>query len=129
MVKGAGDVLIPFAPDIDLKNSKFDEPIKMQGGVRGMVSDGAGMVYITVTGNDDIGEHVAVLDTREMKIAANWLIPEGVGQATGISMDRQHSRLFIACAGKLLVMSATDGHEITRACRWEMFPAGGWVRA
>jgi DNA-binding beta-propeller fold protein YncE len=102
---GDGHCVVPFASDIDVKIGKTDRPIDLDGVPVGVVPDGQGMVYVTLVDKDQ----VAVIDTREMRLMTTWPLPPE-SRPTGISMDRIHGRLFVACSSGVLVLSAADGH-------------------
>jgi DNA-binding beta-propeller fold protein YncE len=99
--------IIPFPADIDVKTGKADPPIAMRGKIGTPAADGEGMVYVPEMDSDEI----AVLDTRIMKIATTWRL--GLrDRPSDISLDPLHSRLFIVCHTRLLVLAAADGHEL-----------------
>jgi DNA-binding beta-propeller fold protein YncE len=105
LCSGGTKSLVCFSPDIDLKTPKLDPPVDLVEKPDSLVADGNGMVYVTLHDK----EQVAVVDTRIMKLATTW--PVAAWQRpTGISMDRLHSRLFLGCRNRVIIMSATDGH-------------------
>jgi DNA-binding beta-propeller fold protein YncE len=107
--QGSGHVVVPFAADIDVKTAKTETPIDLDGYPLAMVADGQGMVYVTLPDK----EQVAVIDTRAMKLIATWQLLPGE-RPTGIAMDRLHSRLFVGMGSGVVVLSATDGHDLAR---------------
>jgi hypothetical protein len=62
----------------------------------GAVMDGKGNLFINAR---DLAK-VIKIDTKEMKVAAEWDI-EKCATASGIAMDTSNNRLFIGCRGKL----------------------------
>jgi DNA-binding beta-propeller fold protein YncE len=104
----AGEVY-PIAPDVDPKNGKADEALKLGGKPEFLASDGQGKVFINLV---DKGQ-VAVVDTRQMKVTDHWSTAPG-GSPVGMAIDRDKHRLFIGCRKpqKLIVMSTDDGKVI-----------------
>jgi hypothetical protein len=64
------------------------------------------MAYVNLVNKNQ----VAVVDTKTMKVINHWSTAPG-GAPVGMSMDREHRRLFIGCRKprKLIVMNADDG--------------------
>jgi DNA-binding beta-propeller fold protein YncE len=105
---GCGDagVVVPISADVDLKTGTADPAVDLGGKPEFLVADGRGKAYINLEDKD----HVAVLDTKTMKIVGKWPTSPG-GSPVGMSMDRAKRRLFVGCRKpqKLIVMSADDG--------------------
>jgi len=103
---GDAGVMVPIAPDVDPKSGKADEAVKLGGKPEFLVADGQGKVFINIVDKDQ----VAVVDTKTMKVLDKWPTAPG-GSPVGMSMDREHRRLFVGCRKpqKLIVMSADDG--------------------
>jgi DNA-binding beta-propeller fold protein YncE len=103
-----GDAGVVFAvdPNVDPKNGKIETPVELGGKPEFLAEDGQGKAYINLADKDQ----VAVVDTKAMKVLAHWPTAPG-GEPTGMSIDREHGRLFIGCRkpAKLVVMSTTDG--------------------
>jgi hypothetical protein len=106
LVCGDSGVLIPISPQVDPQAGTADPAVDLGGKPEFLVSDGQGKVYINLEDKD----LVAVLDTKTMKVVARWPVAPG-GSPVGMSMDREHRRLFIGCRKpqQLIVMSADDG--------------------
>jgi hypothetical protein len=106
MVSGDKGVLIPIKPDVDPKAGKVEPAVELGGAPEFLASDGAGRVYVNLMDKNE----VAVVDTKAMKVVARWPVAPG-GSPVGMSIDREHKRLFIGCRKpqKLIVMSAEDG--------------------
>lgn len=66
------------------------------------VTDGAGTIFANI--ESDPGQ-MAVIDSGRLKLRAIWALP-GCARPTGLSIDREHHRLFSVCEGK--VMAVTD---------------------
>lgn len=103
-----GDAGVVFAvdPNVDPKNGKIGTPVDLGGKPEFLAADGQGKAYINLADKDQ----VAVVDTRAMKVLAHWPTAPG-GEPTGMSIDREHGRLFIGCRkpARLVVMSTSDG--------------------
>jgi DNA-binding beta-propeller fold protein YncE len=103
---GDAQALIPIAPDVDPKTGKADAAVKLGGKPEFLAADGRGRLFVNLEDKDQ----VAVVDTRTMKVTAKWPTSPG-GAPVGMSMDRDHRRLFIGCRNpqKLIVMNADNG--------------------
>jgi YVTN family beta-propeller protein len=104
---------------IDTKSETIVSTIPLDGRPEFAVSNGKGHIYV----NMEDKSMVAELDSYRLTVEARWPLAPGE-KPTGIAMDRQHRRLFIGCANKLMVvMDADNGHVITT------LPIGGGVDA
>jgi hypothetical protein len=103
---GDAGVVVPIAPDLDLKAGHADAAVHLGGKPEFLVSDGQGKVFINLVDKDQ----VAVVDTKAMKVIDKWPTAPG-GAPVGMSMDTNHRRLFVGCRKpqKLIVMSAEGG--------------------
>jgi DNA-binding beta-propeller fold protein YncE len=103
---GDASVMVPIAPDVDPKTGQADAAVPLGGKPEFLVSDGQGKVFINLVDKDQ----VAVVDSKAMKVIDKWPTAPG-GSPVGMSMDREHHRLFVGCRKpqKLIVMSAEDG--------------------
>lgn len=106
VVCGDAGVMIPISPDVELPAGKADAAVELGGKPEFLAADGQGKVYINLVDQD----HVAVVDTKAMKVLGKWSTAPG-GSPVGMSMDPARGRLFIGCRRpqKLIVMSAADG--------------------
>jgi hypothetical protein len=81
----------------------------------GAVSDGRGLVYISLWHfDDDPANHeseIAVLDARKLKILRYWQLP-GCPEIRAISIDPRAGRLFASCREAIVVVSADNGKEV-----------------
>lgn len=104
---------------IDTKGETIVSTVPLDGRPEFAVSDGKGHIYVNMEDKNVVAE----LDSRRLTIEARW--PLALGEKlTGIAMDRNHRRLFIGCANKLMVIiNADNGHIITT------LPIGGGVDA
>jgi DNA-binding beta-propeller fold protein YncE len=103
---GDAGVLVPIAADVDLKAGRADAAVRLGGKPEFLVADGRGKAFINLVDKDQ----VAVVDTQAMKVVGKWSTAPG-GSPVGMSMDREHGRLFVGCRKpqKLIVMSSEDG--------------------
>jgi DNA-binding beta-propeller fold protein YncE len=103
---GDAHVMVPIAPDVDLKTGQADPAVDLGGKPEFLVADGKGKVFINLVDRN----RVAVVDTTTMKLLEKWPTAPG-GAPVGMSMDPERRRLFVGCRNpqKLIVMSAEDG--------------------
>jgi DNA-binding beta-propeller fold protein YncE len=103
---GDAGVLVPIAVDVDLQGGHADAPVSLGGKPEFLVADGQGKVFVNLADKNQ----VAVIDSKAMKVVDRWPTAPG-GTPVGMSMDREHGRLFVGCRQpqKLIVMSAADG--------------------
>jgi hypothetical protein len=103
---GDAGVVVPIAPDVDLKAGQADAAVHLGGKSEFLVADGQGKVFINLVDKDQ----VVVIDTKAMKVVDRWPTAPG-GAPVGMSMDPERRRLFIGCRKpqKLIVMNAEDG--------------------
>jgi hypothetical protein len=106
LVCGDAGVLIPIPANVDPVHGSADPAIDLGGKPEFLAADGKGRVYINLEDKDQ----VAAVDIAAGKVLAHWPVAPG-GSPVGMSMDREHRRLFIGCRKpqKLIVMSADDG--------------------
>ena len=106
---GGAGVVVPISPDVDPKTGNAGTALALGGKPEALAADGRGKVYINLEDKNQ----VAVVDTAAMKVIDNWPTAPG-GTPVGLSMDREHRRLFVGCRNpqKLVVMSADDGRVL-----------------
>jgi hypothetical protein len=109
LVCGDAGILVPISPDVDPKTGTADPAVDLGGKPEFLAADGRGKVYVNLADKDQ----VAVVDTRTMKVLTRWSTAPG-GTPVGLSIDREHHRLFIGCRKpqKLVVMSTDDGSVV-----------------
>ena len=83
---GDAGVLLPIAPDVDLKAGRADAAIQLGGKPEFLVADGRGRVFINLVNKDQ----VAVVDTKTMKVVDKWPTAPG-GSPVGMSMDTERA--------------------------------------
>jgi DNA-binding beta-propeller fold protein YncE len=103
---GDGGVMVSISSDVDPKTGNADAAVALEGKPEALVADGQGKAYINLVDKN----MVAVVDTAAMKVIGKWPTSPG-GAPVGMSIDREHRRLFIGCRNpqKLIVMNADDG--------------------
>ncbi len=96
------------ATAIDAKSGTVAGTIALNGKPEFAAADGRGMVYVNL---EDKSEVVA-LDSRALAIKQRWPLAPGE-EPSGMAMDKQSRRLFVACANqKMIVMNADNGHIV-----------------
>jgi hypothetical protein len=110
LVCGDAGVMIPISPEMDIAAGRPDAPVDLGGKPEFLVADGKGRAFINLVDKN----LVAVVDTKAMKVIDRWSTSPG-GSPVGMSMDREHRRLFIGCRSPrmLIVMDADNGHVIS----------------
>ena len=72
------------------------------------VADGHGQIFVNL---ENTNETLAI-NTKSMKITARWNIYP-CQRPSGLAMDKQNSRLFIACNNSMLtILNAKNGHVV-----------------
>jgi YVTN family beta-propeller protein len=95
---------------IDPAAGKVVGTVAVEGDGEQAVSGGDGLVYVNL---EDKSE-VAVFDAKTLAVKNRF--PIGIGKTpTGLAMDTEHGRLFVACRSEVLaVMDAHTGKVIAR---------------
>jgi DNA-binding beta-propeller fold protein YncE len=94
---------------VDAKTGAVAGTLALGGRPESGVADGHGKIFVNI---EDRGQ-VIEFDSRKLVINATWPLAPGE-EPTGIAMDREHRRLFVGCANKLLaVMNADNGKLVT----------------
>jgi hypothetical protein len=73
------------------------------------VADGKGKLFI----NREDSSILTRVDARSMAVDARYPIPN-CRAAQGLSMDREHRRLFVGCDSQMVVVDADNGHVVAR---------------
>ena len=95
---------------IDAASGKVAGTVAIEGDGEQAVSSADGLIYVNL---EDKSE-VAAFDPKTLAVKKRF--PIGVGKTpTGLAMDTEHNRLFVACRSEVLaVMDAATGRVITR---------------
>jgi len=99
-----GDLSEMYA--INPETGQVTAQINLDGQPEYLSADGQGRVFVNL---NDISK-VDVVDTKTMKVVANWSLGPNTAP-TGMSIDPMGHRLFIGCRGSktMVVMSSDDG--------------------
>jgi len=81
--------------------------VPLDGKLEGMAFDGKGRVFI----NTEDKSMVQVVDTHALKALAQWPVAPVEG-GTGMAIDQEHHRLFVAGGNNLLAVLDTDSGAI-----------------
>lgn len=97
------------ATAIDAKTGEVAGTVALGGRPEFAVADGKGRIYVNL---EDKSEVVA-FDSNKLAVQNHWPLAPGE-EPTGMAIDRQHRRLFIGCANKLMaILNADNGHVVT----------------
>jgi len=92
---------------INAQNATVEATIPLGGRPEFAVADGVGRLYVNLEDKNQ----VVVLDSNALTIKSRWPLAPGE-EPTGISMDREHKRLFIGCANKQMIIMDSDNGNI-----------------
>jgi len=94
---------------IDAESGQVAGTIPLPGRPEFAVADGQGGVYVNIEDKNSL----AAIDSRALSVKANWVMP-GCDGPSGLSMDRDHRRVFSVCGNKTMaVMDADSGKLVT----------------
>ncbi len=93
---------------IDATTNTVAATIPLGGKPEFAVADGKGMVYDNI---EDTNEIVAI-DANKAAVTARWPLAPCTSPS-GLAMDRQNRRLFVACDNMMAVVDADSGKVIT----------------
>jgi DNA-binding beta-propeller fold protein YncE len=97
------------ATAVDAVSGQVAGTIPLAGRPEFAVADGKGMVFANIENKNS----VTAIDTRALSVKADWDMP-GCDGPSGLSMDREHRRLFAVCGNKVMaVMNADSGKLVT----------------
>ncbi len=97
------------ATAIDAQSGQLAGTIPLPGRPEFAVADGQGGVYVNIENKNSL----AAIDSRALTVKANWDMP-GCQEPSGLSMDRDHRRVFSVCRNKTMaVMDADSGKLVT----------------
>jgi len=92
---------------IDPQSAQIVATIALPGKLEGLVFDGKGRLFV----NTEDKSMVQVVDTHALKSVASWAIAPVEG-GTGLAIDREHHRLFVAGGNNLLAVVDSDSGAI-----------------
>ena len=93
---------------IDAEKGTVVGTIKLEGKPEFAVSDEKGGVFVNIEDKNQIDS----LDPSALKVKANWPM-EGCEGPSGLSMDRQHRRLFSGCDKMMAIVDADSGKLVS----------------
>jgi len=101
---------------IDAKKKEVSGTIKLDGNPEYMTLDGPDRLYVNLENKAQI----AAVETKGLKVLANYNLAPNCDGPTGLAIDANHHRLFASCANKvMLVVNGTTGKII------DTLPIGG----
>ncbi len=92
---------------IDVHTHKVVGTVPLSGRPEFAVSDGLGRIYVNIEDKSEVES----FDARTLKPIATWPLAPGEGPS-GLSMDRQHRRLFSGCGNKLMIVLDADSGTV-----------------
>jgi len=92
---------------IDAVSGTVAGSVTLAGTPEFVVADGKGKVFINITDKGQIAE----IDGRALQVLHYWSLAPGYNPS-GLSMDREHRRLFSTCEGMVVVMDADTGKVV-----------------
>jgi DNA-binding beta-propeller fold protein YncE len=87
----------------------------------GGVGNGKDRIYINIEDKNSID----VIDSKALKVVANWPIPPCDGP-TGIALDRKTHRIFVGCSKTSVVVDAASGKVVAQYANGDGVDALGW---
>jgi DNA-binding beta-propeller fold protein YncE len=97
------------ATAVDAESGQPAGTIPLAGRPEFAVADGQGTVYVNIENKNSL----TAIDSRSLSVKANWDMP-GCDGPSGLSMDRQHRRIFSVCGKKVMaIMDADSGKLVT----------------
>ncbi|HTW59231.1 MAG TPA: YncE family protein [Terriglobales bacterium] len=92
---------------IDAASGKVLGTIKLDGKPEFAASDAKGEIFVNI---EDKSELVAI-DPRKLEVRATWPLAPCT-EPTGLSIDREHRRLFVGCDNKMMAVVDADSGRI-----------------
>ena len=97
------------ATAVDAESGQPAGTIPLAGRPEFAVADGQGTVFVNIESKNSL----TAIDSRSLSVKANWNMP-GCDGPSGLSMDRQHRRIFSVCGNKVMaIMDADSGKLVT----------------
>ena len=96
------------ATAIDASNGEVVATVPLPGRPEFAVADGRGGIFVNIEDKNSLG----AIDARALTFKAAWEMP-GCDGPSGLSMDREHRRIFSVCGNKTMaVMDADSGRLV-----------------
>jgi WD40 repeat protein len=97
------------ATAVDAQSGQPAGTIPLAGRPEFAVADGRGTVFVNIEDKHSL----TAIDSRTLSVKVNWDMP-GCEGPSGLSMDREHRRVFAVCGNNLLaIMDADSGKLVT----------------
>jgi YVTN family beta-propeller protein len=95
------------AAAIDAATNAVLGTVSFEGKPELAVADGKGRVFVNLEDKSSVVE----FDAATLKVVHSWPLAPGK-EPTGISMDRQHRRLFSTCGNNLMIVLNADSGKV-----------------
>ena len=95
------------ATAIDVDSDKVVGSVPLTGKPEFAVSDGFGRIYVNIEDKSAL----TVFDARTLKVLNTWSLAPGE-EPSGLSIDREHRRLFSGCSDTLMVVLDADSGKV-----------------
>ncbi len=96
------------ATAIDAQSDSIVGTVSLEGQPEFAVADGRGKIFVNLEDKNS----VVAFESQTLKVIARWPLAAGE-RPTGLSMDREHNRLFSGCGNKLMiVLDANSGRVV-----------------
>jgi DNA-binding beta-propeller fold protein YncE len=93
---------------LDAEQGKVLGTIKLDGKPEFAVSDEKGGVFVNIEDKNEMES----LDPNKLEVKARWPMA-GCEGPSGLSMDREHRRLFAGCDKQMAILDADSGKEVS----------------
>jgi YVTN family beta-propeller protein len=100
---GSGNITV-----LDADKGAVKATIELGGALEELAFDGRGHLFV----NSEDRNAIHYVDTHTLKLLATWPLAPNEGP-TGLTIDREHHRLFAACGNKLVVVNSDTGAIVT----------------
>jgi len=102
---GSGNITV-----LDADKGAVKATIEVGGALEELAFDGRGHLFV----NAEDRNAIHYVDTHTLKLLATWPLAPNESP-TGLTVDREHHRLFAACGNKLVVVNSDTGAIIATA--------------
>ncbi len=92
---------------IDAASGKVLATIKLDGKPEFGASDGKGEVFVNIEDKSEL----TTIDANKLEVKATWPLAPCT-EPTGLSIDRQHRRLFAGCDNKMMAILDADSGKV-----------------
>ena len=95
------------ATAIDAESGNVAGTVPLTGRPEFAVADGRGTVFVNIENKHTL----TAIDSKQLTVKSNWDIP-GCKGPSGLSMDREHRRLFSGCDKVMAILDADSGKPV-----------------